>query len=375
MKYFLIAGEASGDLHASRLVTSIKKLDPAAEFMFIGGDLMQDAAGQSALMHFRSMNVMGFTAVIGQLFKFGRILKQAKDVLASFQPDVFIPVDYAGFNLRMAKFAKKNGIPVFYYISPKVWAWRKSRIKIIRKYVDRMFAIFPFEVDFFQQHNVKVEYEGNPLMDVLYEFRQQDAGPDGFKKENNFQGEKIIALLAGSRNQEITLCLPEMVKATANFPGYMFVVAGAPSVDPELYSNILGDSGISVVYGKTYQLLSASEAAIVTSGTATLETALLNVPEVVVYKTGKFTYGIGKLFITFRFFSLVNLILGRELVKELLQDDLAKNMSIELQCILNDTNYRSEMIEGYGKIREMLGEPGVSGRIAHRMIGLLSEEM
>lgn len=371
MKYFLIAGEASGDLHASNLIRSLKASDTEAGFLFIGGDKMADAGSKIPLQYYKGMNYMGLWAVLRNIFKLSGILKHTKKSLLEYQADVLILVDYAGFNLRMAKFAYKNDIPVFYYISPKVWAWRKSRIKLLKKYITKLFVIFPFEIDFFMENNLLVEYHGNPLTDAIEEFKTGKSDRSSILKQNELEDRPIVALLAGSRRQEILSCLPEMIEASTNFPDYQFVVAGAPSVEKSVYDRLLNDTQVRIVYNHTYQLLSVSEAAVVTSGTATLEAALLNVPQVVVYKTGNLTYRIGKLFVTFRFFSLVNLIYKDELVKEILQKDVANGIKNELKEILYNDEYRSKMKQGYDKIREGIGSPGVSGRIAKKMIELL----
>ena len=380
MKYVVIAGEASGDLHASHLMYGLRQKDPDAAFTFIGGDLMSAAAragsrsGSAPLFHYKEMNFMGFAAVLGNFRKLNAILRKTKAVIAGESPDVVILVDYAGFNLRIARYARRLGLKVFYYISPKVWAWRESRVKALKKYVDRLFVIFPFEVDYFREQGMEVEYHGNPLMDVVHAFEKTRSSRDAFLAEHQLDQRPVIALLAGSRRQEINSCLPEMVKAARAFPDYQCVVAGAPSVDPDLYGQHLGGTGIRLVMNQTYPLLAHSVAAVVTSGTATLETALLNVPQVVIYKTGALTYNIGKLFVTFRFFSLVNLIAGRELVKEFLQTGLAAKTANELGKILNNRDHQLMITEGYAQIREMLGTPGVADRVAQGMIALLRKE-
>lgn len=336
---------------------------------------MPDAAVSAPLFHYREMNFMGFAAVLANFRKLNRILRDTKRAIRAAAPDAVILVDYAGFNLRIAKYARQRGLKVFYYISPKVWAWRKSRVKALKRYVDRLFVIFPFEVDFFREQGMEVEYHGNPLMDVMHEFEQVRPSRAGFLAAHQLDERPVIALLAGSRRQEINSCLPEMIQAAAAFPDYQFVVAGAPSVDRELYDRHLAGTGIGIgiVFNQTYALLSHAHAAVVTSGTATLETALLGVPQVVIYKTGPLTYRIGKLFVTFRFFSLVNLVLDRELVKEFLQTNLAGKVEKELKRILNDRDHQLMITTGYAQIREMLGEPGVAGRVAKGMIALLKE--
>ncbi len=371
MKYFLIAGEASGDLHASALLKGLLGEDPEADFLFIGGDRMADVAQKTPLQHYNGMNFMGFTAILRYFGRFRKLLQFTRHAIEKYDPDALILVDYAGFNLRMARFAAKRGTRVFYYISPKVWAWRKSRIRLLKRYVDRLFVIFSFEVDFFRQNGMEVEYHGNPLKDAIAQFQRIKISREEFLTSNNLPDKPVIALLAGSRVQEIGACLPEMIRASGCFPEHQFVVAGAPSVDPNLYQSLLAGTGITVVYDNTYNLLSQSVAAVVTSGTATLETALLNIPQVVVYKTGGFTYRIVKLFVNLRFFSLVNLIYGDELVREILQFGLEEGIRDELYRIINDNDHRFRIQRGYEKIRSLTGEEGTSRRIARRMVELL----
>ena len=371
MKYFLIAGEASGDLHASGLMQGLRDEDPQADFMFVGGDRMAAIAQKPPLQHFGEMSFMGLFAVLRHFNRFRNIMQRTRRAIADYDPDVLIPVDYAGFNLRMARFASERGIMVFYYISPKVWAWRSSRIKLLKRFVDRLFVIFPFEVEFFRKNGMEAEYHGNPLADAVDNFRQQRLTREQFQASASLPDRPVIALLAGSRVQEITSCLPEMIRASRSFPGHQFVVAGVPSVGPRLYDSLLAGTDIAIVYDNTYNLLAQSVAAVVTSGTATLETALLDVPQVVVYKTGKLTYRIGKLFVTFRFFSLVNLIYGGELVKEILQFRLEEGIREELSKIINDDEYRLNIREGYAHIRSLTGEAGTSRRIARKMVELL----
>ncbi len=372
MKYFLIAGEASGDLHASNLVKGLKMKDPAAEFRFIGGDLTSHETGNDPIRHFREMNFMGLFAVLFNFRKLSRIFRETRRSIVAFQPDVVILVDYAGFNLRIAKFVSGKDIKVFYYISPKVWAWNSARVKKLRAYVDKLFVIFPFEVDYFRKQDMEVEFHGNPLVDAIERFKASPVDAVAFHRENKLSSQPIIALLAGSRKQEIIKCLPEMVGASKAFPEYQFVVAGAPSVDTELYNELLEGTGIKIVFDQTYKLLSVARAAVVTSGTATLETALLDVPQVVIYKTGELTYRIGKLFVNFKFFSLVNLVHQDELVTELLQSDLATHIKLELEKILNDRDHELKIRNGYAAIRGQLGEPGVSSRVAARMVELMN---
>ena len=296
MKYYLIAGEASGDLHASHLMAELKKEDPNAEFRFFGGDLM-GAEGGTMVKHYREMAYMGFVTVLKNLDKVLRNIKDCQKDIAEYRPDVVILIDYPGFNLKIAEFVKKNlGIPVYYYISPKIWAWKEYRIKSIRRYVDKMFCILPFEVDFYRKHAYPVEYVGNPSVDELIGKFDKEAAAKRFDEEEHPGDKPIVALLAGSRKQEVKANLPVMLEAMSAFPDYQGIVAGAPGLDAEFYRSVIGDKPVRIVYGKTYDLLSASHAALVTSGTATLETALLDVPQVVCYKVsgGRLTYEIGR---------------------------------------------------------------------------------
>ncbi len=363
MKYYLIAGEASGDLHGSKLMQGLKAADPEAEFRYFGGDLMA-AEGGSLARHYRQTAFMGLFKVIFNLRKIAANLRYCKQDIRAYQPDALILIDYSGFNLRMAKFAKPAGMRVIYYISPKVWVWNRKRVFTIRENVDKMYVILPFEVDFYRQYDYPVEYVGNPIVDAVEEGRAKEGGRSGFLSRNGLDDSPIIALLAGSRKEEIRHCLPEMLAIVGQFPGYRFVIAGAPSIDPDYYGRFTGNSHVSIVFDQTYDLLMNAEAAVVTSGTATLETALFGVPEVVVYKMGELTYQIGRQFVKPKFFSLVNLILDREVVKELLQYRLRIKIAAELQHILEDETYRMVMIDNYQKLRQRLGNPGAYKRLA-----------
>jgi len=366
MKYYVIAGEASGDMHAANLITAIKENDPAAEFRCFGGDKMKEA-GAFLFIHYRDMALMGGIEVLRKYPTIRKNKNLCRRDLLDFKPDLLILVDYSGFNLPMARFAADHGIEVIYYISPKLWAWAKWRVKTIRNSVKKMFVILPFEVDFYREHHVQAEYYGNPVLDSIMAFEGQYKQETDFITRNNLGKMPIVALLAGSRKQEISLLLPEMLAAACNYPGYQFIVAGAPSIQPEFYKKIIEKTNARVVYDQTYELLKHSEAAVVTSGTATLETALLRVPEVVVYKTSAITFFIGNFLVKIKFFSLVNLILDKPVVKELLQKDLARDIRTELDLLLFDNNYRTKMMNYYTQLRNVLGEPGVAGRIARRI--------
>jgi len=366
MKYFLIAGEASGDLHASNLMKAIIKADSRAEFRYMGGDLMEGVS-PGLLLHYRETSFM-FLEVLFHLRKIFRNMRKVKNEMKAWQPDALIPVDYPGFNLRMTRFAHRHGIPVHYYISPKVWAWKKNRITTLRTCTEQLYSILPFEVGFFRDHGMEVEYHGNPLVDSVREFLADFEGRQRWKASHGLGEQPLVALLAGSRRREIQRMLPVMVKASQRFPAFRFVVAGAPSVDPEFYRPFLEGTGVGIVHNETYGLLASSVAAMVTSGTATLETALFRVPQVVLYKTAPFAYAIAKRIVKVNFISLVNLILDRELVKEILQKDLQAASEAELSGILNDTNHRARIARGYEEIAKRLGDGHVSARIAGRMV-------
>lgn len=369
MKYFLIAGEPSGDMHAATLMSEIKNNDPQAEFCYLGGDLMQ-AEGGKLLMHYHEMAYMGILPVLLNLRKINHNFRFAEKNLLEFEPDILILIDYPGFNLRMAKFAKKHHIQTAYYISPKVWAWKTKRVHKIKKYIDRMYTIFPFETEFYKQYNYPVIYVGNPVWDMIQKVHEKPVDAELFRKQNKLSSKPIIALLAGSRNDEINHLLPEMEKVADLRPGYQFVIAGAPGKDETYYHNRL-TTNIPVVFKQTYTLLQNSEAAIVASGTATLETALLKIPQVVVYKMG-----MGWFLETFRniilktdFFSLVNLVAEKEVVKELFQSQASvEMMNNELENILNNEAYRSGIMQGYNEIIDKLHSEGAAKKAARNIV-------
>ena len=360
MKYYLVAGEASGDLHASHLMSEIKKNDSEAEFRFFGGDLMA-AQGGTLVKHYRQMAFMGFIAVIKNLRTVLRNMRDCKRDIKEYSPDAVILVDYPGFNLKIAKYVKtKLGIPTHYYIAPKIWAWKEYRIKEIKKYVDYMYSILPFEVDYFSGLGYKVDYVGNPTVDELAKREDADETFSQFSVANNLNSKPIIALIAGSRVGEIKGSLPRMIEAVEEMDEYQFVVAGAPSISPKLYEDIIGDKPVKVVYGKTYRLMQQATAALVTSGTATLETALMGVPQVVCYYVagGKFSYKLFEKILNVKFVSLVNLIAGKEVVKELLACYFTpENTRMELSKILQPS-YREKIFEGYKLMRNRLGAVG-----------------
>lgn len=360
-KYYIISGEASGDLHASNLMKAILKKEPNADFRFWGGDLMQDVGG-TLVKHYRDLAFMGFIEVVQNLFTILKNIKFCKEDIKNYQPDTLILVDYPGFNLRIAKFAKKLGIRVVYYISPQLWAWKEGRVEIIRKYVDEMLVILPFEKDFYKKHNIDAHFVGHPLLDAISGLKEVNTSD--FKQENELNDKKIIALLPGSRKQEIRKMLGVMLSIRKHFPDYQFVIAGAPSLDKTFYSEFL-DEDISFVSNKTYDLLRCSKAALVTSGTATLETALLKIPEVVCYRGSKISYEIAKRLIKhIKYISLVNLIIDKEVVKELIQDELnTHNLKVELKKIL-DENHRKKTLSDYEILYHKLGGEGASDRAA-----------
>ncbi len=370
MKYYLVAGEASGDLHGSNLMKVIGAADEDPGFRFFGGDKMRDQGGE-LVKHYRDMAYMGLFEVLLNIRTIRKNFQLCKKDILSWHPDVIILIDFAGFNLRIAKFAKQHGFKVFYYISPKVWVWNKSRVKVIRKTIDRMFVILPFEVDFYKQFDYQVEYLGNPTLDAVAEYLDIKDDRDTFITKNRLNEKPVIALLPGSRTQEIKRCLPEMLGIIPDYPEYQFVIAASQGLDRNLYNRYIEKTDVGIVYSQTYDLLSHSVAAVVTSGTATLETALMNVPEVVCYKTGLFSYLIGKRFVRLQFFSLVNLITGKEVVKEILQYRVKEKISAELSRILYDEDYGAEMLNNFKELRKILGEPGASWRIGHRIVDLV----
>lgn len=368
MKYFLIAGEASGDLHASNLMAALKEKDPEADFRFFGGDLMQ-AVGGTLVKHYREMAFMGFIPVLLNLRTILNNMKTCQEDIRKYQPDVVILIDYPGFNLKIAKFVKTVlHLPVYYYISPKIWAWKQYRIKDFRRYVDRMFCILPFETEFFRKLDYSVDYVGNPSVDSVAQYKEKQANrPDTFMADEGLPDKPILALLAGSRRQEIKDNLPTMLEVAAAYPDYQPVIAGAPGLEPEYYKQHIGNHPAKIVFGKTYDLLQHSRAALVTSGTATLETSLFRVPQVVCYyvMAGPLASFIFRNFFHTKYISLVNLIAGREVVQELFGARFSyQQIHDELGKILHDTAYRQQMLDGYDEIIQMLGKPGASQRTA-----------
>jgi lipid-A-disaccharide synthase len=372
MKYFLIAGEASGDLHASNLMKGLMDADPRAQFRYMGGDQMQEVA-EGRILHYRETNYMMLDVLL-HLRKIFRTMKRLREEILRWRPDVVIPVDYPGFNLRITRYVHSRGFRVFYFISPKVWAWKQKRVRQLRQYTDRLFVILPFEVEFFRRFGMEVEYQGNPLVDPVSGYLRDFEGKEQWKSRLDLGQRPVVALLAGSRKKEIEALLPLMVRLADAYPGYQFVVAGAPSIEPSFYERFLKGTPVKIVFGETYGLLATAVGGIVTSGTATLEAAMFGLPQAVVYKTGWPAYTLAKWIIKVNFISLVNLIQGRELVKEIIQKDLYHSMKEELDRLLKDPAARKSMQAGYRELMGKLGEEGVSSRIGKRMVELLKTE-
>ena len=362
MKYYLIAGEASGDLHGANLMKALKKEDAEADFRFWGGDLMK-AVGGTEVKHYRDLAFMGFAEVIMNLGTILKSIKFCKKDIETFNPDVIIFIDYPGFNLRIAKWARQKGFRTHYYISPQIWAWKEGRIKEIKRDVDEMYVILPFEKDFYEEkHNFHVHFVGHPLIDAIYNRTQVD--PKTFKNENGLDDRPIVALLPGSRKQEIKKMLEIMISVAKDFKEYQFVIAGAPSQEKSFYETFLSTKNVHFVTNKTYDLLSISEAAMVTSGTATLETALFKVPQVVCYKGSRISYEIAKRVIKLDYISLVNLILNKTVVTELIQTDFnKKRLKEELTNILEPYK-RATMFLDYYDLEKALGGRGASEKTA-----------
>ena len=378
MKYYLIVGEASGDLHASNLMKALKEQDAQADFRFFGGDLMREVGG-TLVKHYKELAYMGFIPVLLHLRTIFKNMDYCKSDILEWQPDVVILVDYPGFNLKIAEFVKKNTkIPVYYYISPKIWAWKEYRIKNIKRDVDELFSILPFEVDFFKGHQYPIHYVGNPCVDAVDAFQKAHTETfEEFTSANGLSEKPIIALLAGSRKQEIKDNLPDMLEAAKPFVNdYQLVLAGAPSMDLAYYQQYIGgDVPVKIVFGQTYRLLAQAKVALVTSGTATLETALFRVPQVVCYylAMGKVISFLRKHILKVKYISLVNLVANKEVVRELVADTMTvENVRSELDALLNDADYRGKMLQEYDRMIKILGPAGASHQAASKMIELLS---
>ncbi len=370
MKYYIIAGEPSGDLQGAALVKALRKADPSAQIRSWGGDLMA-AEGVEVVKHYRELAFMGFVEVVKNLPTILRNFRSAKSDIKQFAPDCLILIDYPGFNLRMAKWAKKQGLRVFYYISPQLWAWHTSRVKIVRDCVERMFVIFPFEEAFYQKHGVEVSFIGHPLAEVI----ERHVSPTNFYEKNKLPlGKPIIALLPGSRRQEVTRMLGTMLEVSALFPDYQFVVAKAPSLELAFYEPFLAAfPSVKMVENQTYDLLQNAHAALVTSGTATLETALFRVPQVVCYKAGGVSYRLARWLVNpdLKFISIMNLIAGRQVVEELIQADFTKEKTAASLRKILDGQGRAEVLAGYENVRQLLGPTNCAETAAGFMINAL----
>ncbi|HPW97110.1 MAG TPA: lipid-A-disaccharide synthase [Flavobacterium sp.] len=366
MKYYIIAGEASGDLHGSNLMKALFEKDATAEIRFWGGNLMQEVGG-TLVKHYKALAFMGFAEVVMNLKTILNNIKFCKKDIEQFKPDVIIFIDYPGFNMRIAKWAKQKGIKTHYYIAPQIWAWKENRIKAVKRDFDKLFVILPFEKDFFEiKHGYPVEFVGHPLIDAIH--NRQKTNETQFRKDNHLDDKPVIALLPGSRKQEISKMLEVMLSVTDDFIDYQFVIAGAPSQEFEFYKQFLNTKNVKFISNKTYDLLSISQAALVTSGTATLETALFKVPEVVCYKGSWVSYQIAKRIITLKYISLVNLIMDKEVVTELIQENFnKKRIKVELSKLFEPKN-RQEIIRNYEILEKKLGGIGASKKTADLII-------
>lgn len=373
MKYYIIAGEASGDLHASNLIRAISKEDSEATFRAWGGDLMQ-AAGADLVKHYKELAFMGFAEVVMNLRTILGNIKMCKKDIASYQPDAVILVDYPGFNMRIGEYVKSLGIKVYYYISPQIWAWKKNRGFKLKKWVDRMFVILPFEKEFYKQFDMEVDYVGHPLLDAIKKREAQEGREAALRKSLDLSEKDLIAILPGSRKQEISKMLPIMLKQMEYFPNYQFVLAAAPGLDMSFFDQFKTDyPELKIVVNRTYDLLELAKAAMVTSGTATLETALFKVPEVVCYKGNVISYQIAKRLVNIKYISLVNLIMDEEIVRELIQNELnTKLLKEELGKLLDNDSYRTKMLNNFDSLITKLGAGGASAKTAKLIVNDLS---
>ena len=375
MKYYVIAGEASGDLHASNLIKELKNIDNASIFRCWGGDLMKEQ-GAELVKHYRSLAFMGFVEVIANLKTILNNISFCKKDIAYFQPDAIILIDYPGFNLRIAEWAHENGIKVFYYISPQVWAWHQSRVKKMKKVIDHLFVILPFEKDFFKSHAMEVDFVGHPLLDAIENHSIEKANANNINvfEANDYSEKPIIALLPGSRKQEVKTMLPLMIELTKTYPQYKFIIAGVNTLQESLYQNIIKSEAIEIVYGQTYNLLKNAFAALVTSGTATLETALLNVPQVVCYKGNIISYYIARRFLKVKYISLVNLIMDKPVITELIQNEFnIHNLTTEFEKITQNELFRNQLKEAYQKLKVILGGRGASAKTAQLIVEYMNK--
>lgn len=371
MRYYIIAGEASGDLHGSNLIKGIREIDSSAQIRCWGGDLMKEA-GAELVKHYKEGAIMGFVEVVANLGKLAKNLNDCKNDIINYNPDVVVLIDYPGFNFRIAQFAKERGMRVFYYIAPKVWAWKEKRVHKLKKYVDRLFIIFPFEIEYFKKWGIDAIYRGNPLLDSVDNHSSADETKEDFQKRTGIgTAETTVALLAGSRRGEIKYLLPRMMQVAEKYPNYRFLLACAPSMEREFYEGIVGKkcSNIKLLFGETYSILRHSDAAIINSGTASLEAALIGVPQVVCYGGNEISYQIAKRVVKLKYISLANLIMDKGLFKELIQHDCTpQKISQELDNLLNNSEYRAKMISDYRNVRDVLGGKGASAKVARAMI-------
>lgn len=366
-RLYIIAGEASGDLHGANLIKALYNEEKDLEIRAWGGDRMEKAGAQLA-KHYRDLAFMGFVEVLMNLKTILSNLRFCKEDISDFKPDALILIDYPGFNMRIASWAHENGIKVLYYISPQIWAWKKNRVFKLKKTVDHMYVILPFEKDFYHNYQMDVEFVGHPLLDEIEEFKKNARAFDDFRNNNDLSDKEIIAVIPGSRKQEISKILPEMLKIRASFPEYQFVIAAAPSIDDSYYKSYIKGNNVSIIRNQTYSLYHHAKAGMVASGTATLEAALFNLPEVVCYKGSAISIAIARRIIKVKYISLVNLIMDQEMVKELIQDDLNKvNLESQLKQLL-DTSYRDKLLKGYADLQNKLGGTGASSHAAKSML-------
>ena len=376
MKYFVIAGEPSGDLHGSKLMQGIANEDCDARFRFCGGDRMIEVGGAENLVkHYKEMSFFGIAQVLRNLKTIFSQIDECKAAIEEFAPDVIILIDYPSFNMRIAKWAKSKGIKVYYYIAPKVWAWKESRVKLLRRWVDKLFIIFPFEIEYFRKHGIEGFYAGNPLMDSIAQRRGLIPERGAFFAKNGLEDKPTIALLSGSRSSEIKYNLPVMVSASRLMPEYQFVVAGVSWLEKSLYDKYLNGSNVKIITDQTYELLNHSEGALVTSGTATLETALLGIPQVVCYRFSAISSAIARLLVKIKWVSLVNLVMQRSVVCELLLHNFtAENAAAQLRAVIPGGEKHQKLIDDYAQLRAAIGEDGASDRFAAEMVRILKTE-
>ena len=374
MKYYIIAGEQSGDLHGSNLILELKRKDKDAQFRVWGGDLMANQ-GATIVKHIDTLAFMGFVEVVRNLPVILNNIKLCKNDILSYKPDVVIFIDYPGFNLRIAKFAKKNNLRTIYYISPQVWAWHKSRVKTIKSCIDKMLVILPFEKDFYAKHDYDVSFVGHPLLDAIDQYSNRST-TEVFRNDTGLGSKPLVALLPGSRAQEISRMLRIMTSIIKEFPEYQFVIAGVSSHSENFYNQFIDSSDVKLVFGQTYPLLYNAEAAIVASGTATLETALIGTPQIVCYRGSSLSYRIAKYLVDIKFISLVNLIMDKQVVCELIQNDFTgKKVAGELQRLLHDKNYSENIKNDYCTLRSVLGGKGASEKAAEEIVQFLRKQI